>query len=90
MDCRSFYDTSLEMSVLRGATRNRGRRHHTSSHVSPPMIDPHTLFDQQQHPVCSKRLTLRLIIVAGKKKKSKKAKVYPFHIVGSLDLLDGN
>lgn len=27
------------------------------------MIDPHPLFDQQQHPVCSKRQTLHLIIV---------------------------
>lgn len=31
--------------------------------MSPPMIDPHPLFDQQQHPICSKRQTLRLIIV---------------------------
>lgn len=50
-----LFFSSMERDVL--------RRHHTWSSMSPPMIDVHPLFDQQQHPVCSMRQTVCLIIV---------------------------
>lgn len=54
----------LLKSVL--GTQKSNRRHcwhHSWSYMSPSKTDPHPLFDRRQHPVCSRRLTLRLIIL---------------------------